>query len=114
MPFRFRRSIRFAPGVRLNLGKNGLSVTVGPRGAHITVDSTVRPGRRSACRAPVFPTRRPPRHPLPCRRSPVAPRPRLGAVSSIGSSAWPVRLAWRGGLDGSEPHHGGTGRGESA
>ena len=34
---RFRRSIRFAPGVRLNIGKKGLSATIGARGAHVTV-----------------------------------------------------------------------------
>jgi Protein of unknown function (DUF4236) len=37
MPFRFRRSIRIAPGTRLNLGKRGVSATVGERGAHLTV-----------------------------------------------------------------------------
>ena len=37
MPFRFRRSIRIAPGVRLNLGKTGVSASVGGRGAHVTV-----------------------------------------------------------------------------
>ena len=37
MPFRFRRSIRFAPDVRLNIGKKGLSATIGVRGAHVTV-----------------------------------------------------------------------------
>jgi hypothetical protein len=36
MPLRFRRSVRFAPGVRLNIGENGLSATVGRRGAHVT------------------------------------------------------------------------------
>jgi hypothetical protein len=37
MPFRFRRSIRIAPGVRLNLGKHGASASVGVRGVHINV-----------------------------------------------------------------------------
>jgi len=37
MPFRFRRSFRIAPGVRLNLSKRGLSTSVGGRGAHVTV-----------------------------------------------------------------------------
>ncbi len=37
MPFRFRRSIRIAPGIRLNLSKSGVSTSVGERGAHITV-----------------------------------------------------------------------------
>ena len=37
MPFRFRRSIRIAPGVRLNIGKRGLSTLVGGRDAHLSV-----------------------------------------------------------------------------
>jgi hypothetical protein len=37
MPFRFRRSIRIAPGLRLNLSKSGVSASVGGRGAHVTV-----------------------------------------------------------------------------
>jgi hypothetical protein len=37
MGFRFRRSIRLAPGIRLNLTSRGLSATVGPRGTSINV-----------------------------------------------------------------------------
>lgn len=37
MGFRFRRSIRIMPGVRLNVGKRGFSASVGVRGAHVTV-----------------------------------------------------------------------------
>ena len=40
MGFRFQRSIRLAPGLRLNLSKSGLSATLGRPGA------TVNPGRR--------------------------------------------------------------------
>ncbi len=36
MGFRFRRSIRILPGLRLNLGKRSASVSVGVRGAHVT------------------------------------------------------------------------------
>ncbi len=36
MPFRFRRTIRLAPGLRLNVGKRGLSTSVGGRGAQVT------------------------------------------------------------------------------
>jgi hypothetical protein len=36
MPFRFRRSIRIAPGVRLNIGKRGVSTSVGGREGHLT------------------------------------------------------------------------------
>ncbi len=36
MGLRFRRSLRILPGVRLNLGKRGASVSVGARGALLT------------------------------------------------------------------------------
>jgi Protein of unknown function (DUF4236) len=39
MGFRFRRSIRILPGVRVNLSGSGASVSVGPRGLHYTVNS---------------------------------------------------------------------------
>ena len=35
--FRFRRSIRVLPGIRLNLGRRGVSVSAGVRGAHVTM-----------------------------------------------------------------------------
>ena len=37
MPFRFRRSIRIAPGIRLNLGRRGVSASAGGREGHISV-----------------------------------------------------------------------------
>ena len=37
MGFRFRRSIRVLPGIRVNLSKSGVSTSIGTRGAHITV-----------------------------------------------------------------------------
>lgn len=37
MAFRFRKSQRVAPGVRLNFSKSGLSSSFGPRGAKVTV-----------------------------------------------------------------------------
>jgi hypothetical protein len=40
MGFRFRRSIRLLPGLRLNVGKRGASVSIGGRGAHVTVSPT--------------------------------------------------------------------------
>jgi len=36
MAFRFRNTIRIAPGIRLNLGKKGVSLSAGVRGASIT------------------------------------------------------------------------------
>lgn len=35
MPIRFRKTIKVAPGVRLNLGKGGMSLSVGARGAKL-------------------------------------------------------------------------------
>jgi hypothetical protein len=37
MGFRFRKSIRIAPGIRLNVGSRGMSATIGPRGASVNV-----------------------------------------------------------------------------
>jgi hypothetical protein len=37
MAFRFRRSFRVLPGIRLNLSKSGISASLGIRGAHVTV-----------------------------------------------------------------------------
>jgi len=37
MGFRFRRSIRILPGIRLNLSKSGVSTSIGVRGAHVTL-----------------------------------------------------------------------------
>ena len=37
MGFRFRRSLRL-PGVRLNIGKRGVSTSIGGRGAQLTLD----------------------------------------------------------------------------
>lgn len=39
MGFRFGRSIKIAPGIRVNFGKRGASVSVGPRGAIMTFSS---------------------------------------------------------------------------
>jgi hypothetical protein len=37
MGLRFRRTVRIAPGVRLNFSKSGVSTSVGPRGAKYTI-----------------------------------------------------------------------------
>ncbi len=37
MGFRFRRTIRIAPGIRVNLSRSGVSTSVGVRGAHVTL-----------------------------------------------------------------------------
>jgi hypothetical protein len=40
MGFRFRRSIKLFPGLRLNFGKRGISASIGVRGAHVTYGLT--------------------------------------------------------------------------
>jgi hypothetical protein len=40
MGFRFRRSIKILPGIRLNFGKRGISTSIGVRGAHLTFGKT--------------------------------------------------------------------------
>ena len=44
MSWGYRRSRRIAPGLRLNVGRRGLGVSVGPRHAKVSVNSS---GRRS-------------------------------------------------------------------
>ena len=45
MGFRFRKSVKIAPGIKLNLGKKSASVSFGGKGARYTVSST---GRKTA------------------------------------------------------------------
>jgi hypothetical protein len=61
MPFRFRRSIRIAPGIQLNVGRRGLlrfphSIRLAP-GIRLNIGkrglSSATPGRRSAHQTPV-------------------------------------------------------------
>ena len=37
MGWRFRRTLRVAPGISLNLSKSGVSTSMGVRGAHVTM-----------------------------------------------------------------------------
>ena len=39
MGFRFYRSLKLLPGVRLNFGKRGIGISAGVRGLHVGVDS---------------------------------------------------------------------------
>jgi len=39
MGFRFRRTVKIMPGVRLNINKSSLSVSVGPRGLKHTIST---------------------------------------------------------------------------
>lgn len=45
MGLRFRKSIKIAPGIKINLNKDSVSTTVGTKGAHYTVNSK---GKRTA------------------------------------------------------------------
>jgi hypothetical protein len=47
MSWRFRRRVHVAPGLDLNLGKRGASISAGVRGAHVTVGPH-RPARFTA------------------------------------------------------------------
>lgn len=42
MGFRFRKSIKIAPGVRLNLGKKSIGISAGVKGARVSVNSSGR------------------------------------------------------------------------
>lgn len=42
MGWRFRKSVKILPGVKLNFNKNSTSLTLGGRGAHYTVNSNGR------------------------------------------------------------------------
>ena len=42
MTIRFRRSLKIAPGLRVNFNKNSTSLSLGPRGAHYTVSTSGR------------------------------------------------------------------------
>ncbi|WP_410001608.1 DUF4236 domain-containing protein [Sphingosinicella rhizophila] len=37
MGFRFRRSLKIAPGIRLNFSRSGISTTIGPKGASLSL-----------------------------------------------------------------------------
>ena len=45
MGLRFRKSIKIAPGVKINLNKKSTSVTFGGKGVHYTASST---GKKTA------------------------------------------------------------------
>lgn len=45
MGFRFRKSVKIAPGIKINFNKKSWGVTVGKRGAHYTINSK---GKRTA------------------------------------------------------------------
>lgn len=42
MGFRFRKSVKIAPGVRMNFGKKGVGMSFGTKGARVSVNSSGR------------------------------------------------------------------------
>ena len=42
MGFRFRKSVKIAPGVRLNIGKKSVGISAGVKGARVSVNSSGR------------------------------------------------------------------------
>ena len=42
MGFRFRKSFKIAPGVRLNIGKKSVGISAGVKGARVSVNSSGR------------------------------------------------------------------------
>ena len=42
MGFRFRKSVKIAPGVRLNIGKKSVGISAGVKGARVSVNSKGR------------------------------------------------------------------------
>lgn len=80
--FRFRRSVKIAPGVRLNVNKRSVGMSFGPRGARYSINSNGRrtrsvgiPGTGISYRDQTGPTRR-----------------RASSVSTGGSLSSPTRL----------------------
>lgn len=51
MGFRFRRTFKILPGVKLNINKDSIGLSVGPRGAKVTVNSKGK-GMRTTVGAP--------------------------------------------------------------
>jgi len=79
MSLRFRRSIRIAPGVHVNLGLHGAGLSVGPRGLHR--GGSLRHGMYTSAGIPgtgIYAVRH-------IRRSP-------GEHPKVAGSAWPVIL----------------------
>lgn len=64
MGLRFRRSIKVAPGVRVNVGKKSVGVSVGGKYGGVSVNS--KTGTRA--RVPVL------EYPLPARAFPILPK----------------------------------------
>jgi hypothetical protein len=95
---RFRRSLKIAAGVRLNVTKTGFGVTAGPRGAHYSINSSGTPTRSVA-----LPSRRPPSAPATgarpwrageCRRR-TGPIPCAARRHSAGRRTTPPGFALR-------------------
>ena len=92
MGWRFRRSVKLFPGVRLNFTRGGLSTTVGVPGASINIGKSGPylnlglPGTGLSYRERLLPGRPPQQSlPAPLRSPPQGPRP--VTTASEGKSA---------------------------
>jgi len=76
MALRFRKSVKLAPGIRMNFSGGGVSWSLGPRGASIGI------GKRGAYLNAGIPGTVPPRNrrsaPLPRNSKPIRPKPNAG------------------------------------
>lgn len=87
MGWRFRRSIRLAPGVRWNFGKKSTSFTIGPRGFKTTIGTA---GTRQTVGLPGTGLSYTVQHSSKrsARPAPVAPAQRGLSVSGVRGAAW--------------------------
>jgi tetratricopeptide (TPR) repeat protein len=103
---RFRRTLRLAPGIRLNLSKSGLSTSFGPRGLHYTVGHGRRratvgiPGTgvsyttySSAHARAAHQTRTTPR-PAAAGRATPAGQPRTTGLAALAALTPPQKVVW--------------------
>ena len=84
----FRKSIRLAPGVRLNVGKKGVSVSAGPRGFKTTVGMSGRTTTVGITGSGVSHTSRKGRS-----RNGEASLPQIAALASVDTVSEPVQTS---------------------
>jgi hypothetical protein len=91
MAFRFRRSKKILPGVRLNVSKSGVSTSIGPRGASVTVGKR---GVRATVGLPgtglSYSTQLGPKPKRQRAAQPAAPAPAPAPVPHATQAVWPL------------------------
>ena len=89
MGFRFRKSFKLMPGVRVNLSKSGISTTVGTRGASVNISkrgtylNTGIPGTGISSRSQIGGSRSAPGRPI-AQAQPQIPQPASTRTFSFG------------------------------